>query len=248
MAPEREPLPLARYLPELERLSEAGADFILVAGQAVNFWATHFSEIEPKLLEFAPFVSKDVDLFGSMDDLYRIPKILSGKLQRVRDLRTPVIGVFTTDDVPSLMFELLRDVYGPVSTEKIIERSRQLGVVRVIDPLSLLVAKTHNAAKIDQEKRQDVRHVQIMSLAVSAHFIKTLGAVGEQVTPRMFINEVRYLLNYARDKTFQTGLALAETKLANVIPSEEIKQASVDHPTLERFLEGTLDPFLNQLS
>lgn len=245
---ERERVPLARYLPELERLAEAGAEFILVAGQAVNFWAEHFSADNPALLEFEPFASKDVDLFGSMDDLYRIPKVLSGELKRVRDLRTPVMGVFTTDGEPSLMFELLRDVYGPVSTAKIIERSRELGAVRVIDPISLLVAKSHNAAKIDQEKRQDVKHVRMMVLASRSHYLKILKAVGDQVTLRMFIKEVRYLLDFADDADFQKGLAMAEAEFTDCVPVDQIKEAGAEHESLARFVEGTLQPFIETLT
>ena len=75
-------------------------------------------------------------------------------------MRTPVMGVFTTNTEPVLMFELLRGVYGPVLTEKIIERSVSVDGISVIDPISLLVSKCHNFAGIDQEKRQDTRHVK----------------------------------------------------------------------------------------
>lgn len=162
---DKTPVPLAQYLPELKRLKEAGANFVLVAGQAVNLWALRFMEVESGLKEFAPFVSKDVDLFGTFDDLYLIPKILKGELMRFRDMRTPVMGVFTTSSEPVLMFELLRGVYGPVLTDKIYERSVFVDGITVIDPISLLVSKCHNAAGIDQEKRQDVRHVQMMVLS-----------------------------------------------------------------------------------
>jgi hypothetical protein len=62
-------LPLDSYLPTFATLAKAETNFVLVAGQAVNLWASHFRSVEPRLDQFLPFVSKDVDLFGSSQDL-----------------------------------------------------------------------------------------------------------------------------------------------------------------------------------
>ncbi|MDF1814068.1 MAG: hypothetical protein P1V20_17825 [Verrucomicrobiales bacterium] len=241
-------LPLTLYLPELVRLKKAGIDFILVAGQAVNFWANHFRKDQPLLEEFMPFVSKDVDLFGTYEDFYLIPKVLDGTLQRFKELFTPVMGVFTSRSEPSLMFELLRYVYGPVSTDKIRKRALIVGEIEVIDPVSLLISKCHNAAGIEQENRQDIRHVKMMVLAVKCHYSGGTRVIGKRMTPRQFINECKYLLDYADNHIFLSGLSMADATLSDCFPLAEIHTISTEHESIGRFYSNTLIPTIEKLS
>ncbi len=88
-----ERLPLDCYLPTFAILAEADTRFVLVAGQAVNLWASHFKEAEPELKGFLPFVSKDVDLVGTNKDLEKLGQVLSGTLVRYRDVRQVMIGM-----------------------------------------------------------------------------------------------------------------------------------------------------------
>ena len=236
---DAEPLPLANYLPELERLAEEDIDLVLVAGQAVNFWANYYSSYAEELREFAPFVSKDVDLFGEERFLSEIPKVLRGKLKRFRDVRHSVVGIFTMDSDPPLTFELLRSLYGPVSSSRLLARSLRIGKIRVIDPISLLVCKAHNAAGIDQERRQDARHVK-MILVVFAYLSDGLSTVGERMTARQFIKEVRYLLEHADNSLFKKGLSMSECSLRECIPIAEIQQARSRFERLKRFADSTL--------
>ncbi|MDF1755519.1 MAG: hypothetical protein P1U89_22205 [Verrucomicrobiales bacterium] len=237
MSSDDERLPLALYLPELEKLNKAGADFILVAGQAVNFWAEFYSIKNPLLLEYAPFVSKDVDLFGPIEGLYKIPGILDGELKRFSDLRQPVVGVFKTNSEPQLMFELLRSIYGPVSAEKIAARVQIRNPIAVIDPVSLLVSKAHNAAGLEQEDRQDVRHVQMMVLATHAYYADLCQAVGDQITPRQFINECKYLLSYADYSSFKKGISMADAELTDCLPLKLIQEIGEQHESIGRFYQ-----------
>ena len=242
MDAEKPRLPLTDYLPELVRLREAGADFVLVAGQAVNFWASRYSDTKNELHGYRPFVSKDVDLFGSFHDLYMIPKILGGELKRFQDVRTPVMGVFTTDSEPFLMFELLRGVYGPVKTEKIVARAKSLEGIAIIDPISLLICKVHNAAGIDQDGRQDVRHVQMMVLVSHSYYSDLCDAVGGQITPRQFINECKFLLDFADNPAFRKGLSMSAANLSDCFPLAKIKIIGQEHEAIGRYYENTFFP------
>lgn len=235
-------MPFSTYLPELQRITEAGAKFILVAGQAVNFWAERYQSTSSEFSSFSPFVSKDVDLFGSFEDLYAIPKVLDGELKRFKDMRTPVMGVFKTNSEPILMFELLRGVYGPVPTARIVSRAKSAESISVIDPLSLLISKAHNAAGIDQDGRQDVRHVKMMVLIVRAYFSELCGAVGEQITARQFINECKYLLDFASEPVFLEGLGLSDCVLADCFPLVDFAAVGIKHDSVARFAGNTLSP------
>lgn len=43
----------------------AGSNPIVVGGQSVNIWASHYSQVDPDLMKFGPLTSKDVDFFAN---------------------------------------------------------------------------------------------------------------------------------------------------------------------------------------
>ena len=59
---------LTEYLPLLAQAHQAGLEVVLVGGQAVSLYAAHYVADCPAIAVFAPFVSKDADLLGTVDD------------------------------------------------------------------------------------------------------------------------------------------------------------------------------------
>ncbi|MGH7953730.1 MAG: hypothetical protein ACREFE_17675 [Limisphaerales bacterium] len=55
----------------------AGQPYILIGGQAVNFWAERYLSAEPELKPFQPFTSEDIDFKGGLDDVRRIARQLA---------------------------------------------------------------------------------------------------------------------------------------------------------------------------
>lgn len=53
-----------------------GQPFILIGGQAVNYWATRYLEQEPSLKTWLPFTSKDIDFQGNLNDVHRTASLL----------------------------------------------------------------------------------------------------------------------------------------------------------------------------
>jgi len=49
-----------------------GLPYILIGGQAVNYWAERYLAIEPQLKSLQPFTSEDIDFKGGSDDVRRI--------------------------------------------------------------------------------------------------------------------------------------------------------------------------------
>ena len=49
-----------------------GQPFIIVGGQAANFWAAYYLPREPRLEAHFPFTSKDLDLIGTKTDAERV--------------------------------------------------------------------------------------------------------------------------------------------------------------------------------
>ncbi|MFT6862436.1 MAG: hypothetical protein ACJAVK_000994 [Akkermansiaceae bacterium] len=133
MSESHEPVDISGYQPLLEALVTDGVSFVLVGGHAVNVWAQVYYNRIAHAETFRPFTSKDADLIGTRDELYHIAKLLKGTLQTYRDLRTPVLGVFTTADDPPLKLELLQGLCGMGNTERIIARAKHFGTIPVIE-------------------------------------------------------------------------------------------------------------------
>ena len=49
-----------------------GLPYVLIGGQAVNYWAEHYFAEEPELRKHVPFTSGDIDFQGSREDVRHI--------------------------------------------------------------------------------------------------------------------------------------------------------------------------------
>jgi hypothetical protein len=155
---------------------------IVVGGQAVNIWALFYlPKVEGQLKPHAPFVSKDLDLYGPqkiLQDLsqkYGVPvKLSPPRFPGIGQLVIPMAG-------KELKVELLSGVKGlrNLGAGSAVDLTVQGVELRVLDPISCLKAKVANAADLDQTNRQDVRHVSIMKVC-SREFAKDIIARAEQ--------------------------------------------------------------------
>jgi hypothetical protein len=58
---------------EVFKLRDAtGQPYLLIGGQAVNYWAERYLASEPELESLQPFTSQDIDLKGGVEDVRRI--------------------------------------------------------------------------------------------------------------------------------------------------------------------------------
>jgi len=62
-----------RQFSEVFKIRDAtGQPYILIGGQAVNYWAERYRAIEPQLEALQPFTSEDIDFKGDQADVRRI--------------------------------------------------------------------------------------------------------------------------------------------------------------------------------
>ena len=55
----------------------AGKPYVLIGGQAVNYWAEHYLAADPGLEKLKPFTSEDIDFKGGSGDVQRIARQLA---------------------------------------------------------------------------------------------------------------------------------------------------------------------------
>lgn len=197
---------------------------LLVGGQAVNLWALYY---EARTIEWAPFVSRDVDVLGDRKTLEALGK-LAGTRPQIFPIRPPTneVGVVIAKDGDGLplLIEVLRYVHG-VSNEELLDPVYTMALgkthVRVPGPIALLQAKIANVSDIAQRGRQDVRHVVILARLMPAYFADLQRAAIES---RM---EERKLIEF-----LERLLAVVTTKQARKV----FKQLRLDAPELFREL------------
>jgi len=63
---------LQQFTEILQVRNPDGVPYVLIGGQAVNYWAEHYLAAEPALQKHVPFTSGDIDFRGNRDDVRHI--------------------------------------------------------------------------------------------------------------------------------------------------------------------------------
>ena len=158
-----------------------GQPYLLIGGQAVNYWAERYLATEPQLEPLQPFTSEDIDFKGGTADVQRIARQLDlspGYPPKVQ--MTALAGVipFQIGDLKSVI-EVVRRIPGVSGSvdESSVQTEWNGKTIRVIDPISLLACKLELVASVPQEKRHDVPHLKILLPCVRAFLDEFLQRV-----------------------------------------------------------------------
>jgi hypothetical protein len=150
----------------------AGQPYVLIGGQAVNYWAERYLPTEPQLKPLQPFTSEDIDFKGGRIDVQRIARQLELTPRYPHKVQmTALAGVipFQVGGLKSSI-EVVQRIPGVSgSVESLAIQAEWDGkTIRVLDPVSLLACKLELAARVSQEKRRDVAHLRILLPCVRA--------------------------------------------------------------------------------
>lgn len=155
---------------------------LLVGGQAVNLWALYYNEVT---VDLAPFVSCDIDVFGQRETLKSIAK-LAGLKPNYFPLKPPSneVGYIMPKDASDspMIIEVLRWVKGvsedELEVDSVIFKIGKGNVpVKVPSPVTLLKAKLANLTGINQQGRQDAKHVLILFKLLPSYLRDIAGTV-----------------------------------------------------------------------
>lgn len=220
-----------------------GLPYVLIGGQAVNYWAERYFQTEPGLQALQPFTSEDIDFKGGKQDVKRIAEQL--RLTEVYPSKVAMTALagsvpFQIGDLKSNI-EIVRSVPGISGSIDALAIEAELSgkIIRVLDPISLLACKLDLLATVPQENRRDLEHIRILIPCVRAFLREFLLQVEQDELP------VRGWLG-AANRVLKLTASLRGRKIAgrfNIDWSEILLLQEIDqskHEKIVRFREHHL--------
>lgn len=230
---------LAQFSEIFHLRDAAGRPYILIGGQAVNYWAERYLATEPGLQKLLPFTSVDIDFRGNRADVQRIATQL-----KATPVYPPKVAITAlAGAVPFLIggvrsnIEIVRRVPG-VSAAAIetlaIEAEWSGRQLRVLDPISLLAGKLELALTVSQTKRQDAEHVRILFPCIRGFLRELLAGVHSGELPvKGWLGAVNRILKLAKSAHGRTGALRFALDWREALPFLEIAKSS--HPKIVAF-------------
>jgi hypothetical protein len=215
---------------EVLRTEDANGVPVIVGGHAAGLWSRYFmAGGVTELTKYLPFRSKDLDVVGTSGLLEVLHKRFKGRLSR-SEPRSPVFGRL---DIPQpgggfLRVEVLHTVLG--LDAKDLARTVNIeieGVTgRIPLPHLILKAKLANAALIDQEGRQDVKHARMMLLCVRAFIVELSGACRSGLLgERALVNLLGEIWDIVSSPVAMKAAGLCDLDLSAVWPLDELRKS-----------------------
>jgi hypothetical protein len=162
--------------------SDKQGGLIVVCGQAVNFWAERYLAEEPRLKDFRPFTSRDIDVLGNIEEAAKVALSSGANLKRPpKQAPTPVAANLSIESAGRIrLVQFLYDVPG-VKRAEIVDFSFPFKTseisIRIADPIATLTGKVYNLITFDQKGRFDQKHFDILKLCVPVFIEKQIEAV-----------------------------------------------------------------------
>lgn len=218
---------------EILRTEDTNGFPVIVGGHAAGLWSRYFmASGVTELANYLPFRSKDLDVVGTNGLLEALHKRFKGRLSR-SEPRSPVFGRL---DIPQpgggfLRVEVLHTVLGldakDLARTVNIEIEGMTG--RIPLPHLILKAKLANAALIDQEGRQDVKHAKMMLLCVRAFIVELAGKCGSGLLgERALINLLGEIWDVVNSPDAMKAAGLWDLDLPSVWPLAELRMSKRD--------------------
>jgi len=207
-----------------------GQPYVLIGGQAVNYWAERYLATEPGLKKRLPFTSADIDFRGNRDDVQHI----AGQLKLVPAFPHKVAMTALAGTIPLRMgddhttIEIVRSIpgvtVGMVDTLAI-EMEWSGKTVRVLDPISLLICKIELALTVSQAKRQDIEHLNILLFCVRGFLREMLVEVeAGNVPAKAWLGAVNRLAKLTKSTHGRKAAQQFGIKWLDLLPQSEIAE------------------------
>jgi hypothetical protein len=222
----------------------AGQPYLLIGGQAVNYWAEHYLPADPQLEKLKPFTSEDIDFKGGSDDVQHIARQLEltpGYPSKVQMTALAGIIPFQIGDLKSNI-EIVRRIPGVSgSVDALAIQAEWNGKsIRVLDPISLLACKLELVASVPQQKRQDVAHLKILVPCVRAFLNEFLQRVERgEIPARHWLGAAKQVLKLTTDHRARKIANQHQINWREILPLNAIAKSQDEK--IRRFREQQLE-------
>jgi hypothetical protein len=142
-----------------------GGEFVLVGGQALNFWLMLYRATEPSLNGIAAVASDDVDFQGSHEQARHLVDALKGSTLELGKFEggtfVNAIIRFTDGAGVERQIDVLRGIHGPLTPDEVRKAAVRMELrgrdgqltgnwISVLHPLHCLVSRFHNTHSFDR--------------------------------------------------------------------------------------------------
>ena len=235
---------LQQFSEVLKIRDAAGQPYLLIGGQAVNYWAERYLAREPQLKSLQPFTSEDIDFKGGTADVQRIARQLElapGYPPKVQ--MTALAGVipFQIGGLKSNI-EVVRRIPGVSgSVDSLAVQAEWNGkTIRVLDPISLLACKLELVVSVSQANRRDVPHLKILLPCVRAFLNEFLQQVERHEIPaKHWLGAVNQVLKLTTDQRARKIAGQHQINWPEILPLTAI--AKSQNEKIRRFQEQQLE-------
>lgn len=230
---------------EVLKVRDAGGQpYILIGGQAVNYWAERYLAVEPQLEPLKPFTSEDIDFKGGSEDVRRIARQLQltpGYPARVE--MTALAGVIPLQ-IGGLKsnIEIVRRIPGVSgSVDALAVQAEWNGKnIRVLDPISLLACKLELLASVSQKNRHDLEHLKILLPCVRAFLGEFLQRVEHGELPaKHWLGAANQVLKLTTNQRARKIASQHQINWPDILPLTAIAKSQNDK--IRRFREQQLE-------
>ena len=221
-----------------------GQPYLLIGGQAVNYWAERYLATEPQLKSLQPFTSEDIDFKGGSADVQRIARQLElAPSYPPKVQMTALAGVipFKIGGMKSNI-EVVRRIPGVSDSVDLLAVQAEWNgkAIRVLDPISLLACKLELVASVSQKKRRDVAHLKILLPCVRAFLNEFLQRVERNEIPaKHWLGAVNQVLKLTTDKRARKIASKHLIIWPEILPLTTI--AKSQNEKIKRFREQQLE-------
>jgi hypothetical protein len=222
----------------------SGKPYILIGGQAVNYWAERYLSTEPQLETLRPFTSQDIDFMGKHEDVGNIARQLKQNPGYPPKVAMSALSGFVPFQIGDLKasIEVVHRIPGvPGSVDaSAIQAEWEGKTIRVLNPIALLASKLELVRTVPQEKRRDAAHLKILQPCVRAFLAEVLQQVEEgQLPAKDWLGAANQVLKLTTTAQARKIGKQCQIEWGEILPLTAIARSR--HEKIRRFQEQQLE-------
>jgi hypothetical protein len=230
---------------------------LLVGGQAHNFWAQRYLSNEPKLGQYEPFVTKDIDFLGTSAVAAHMATALGGKLIKnsMNDASPEVARIKAVVLGKEVEIDLLGHILGPpadrVNKDSVVlicpvQSKNSAGEVpiTILHPLHCLQSRAANVIKLGRSNDVAKRQLAASPIILRAYLDEFLGDGSDKKRVHAATTVMKSLGGYLKSDIIGKQIHMRSRQN----PLDVLKSFATDKRLDERYRENQLKTMINEIA